>query len=147
MKLMTILCSLVFSFSAISHDEGHGPAIKDESLKGGKVSAIILEKDVKKGRKAEMLYKGELVHEPKGTDVKLYLYTKDMKPLDLTKFAPKAKAVQIERGKTEEFVLSLDESGKFFKGQRPKNKRVPFNIDVFVGENDKSLFGAFDGLD
>mgnify|MGYP000244676885 CR=1 FL=1 len=39
------------------------------------------------------------------------------------------------------------ESGKFYKGLRPKNKRVPFNIDIRVGKGEEILFGAFDGLD
>ena len=142
-----LLLSLFLSTNLFAHDEGHGPAIKDESLKGGTVTAIIAEKDVNKGRKAQMVYKGELVHESRGQDVKLYVYSQNMRPLDMTKFKNEVKAVQIERGGKKEFILKLDKTGKFFEGQRPKNKRVPFNIDVFIKQDDKKLFGAFDGLD
>ena len=114
MKLSMLSLSLLLSFNLMAHDEGHGPAIKDESLKGGAVTAIIAEKDVNKGRKAQMIYKGELVHESRGEDVKLYIYSQDMKPIDLSKFKKEVKGVQIETGKEKEFTLALDESGKFF---------------------------------
>lgn len=145
-KLLSTLLTLI-TLTTLAHDEGHGPAIKDESIHGGKVTAIILEKDVKKGRAAKMLYKGELVYDSRKTNIKLYLYNEKMKPLDLSKFKAEAKAVLIERGKEKEFKLTKDKSGEFFSGQRPKNKRVPFNIDVFPKKGKQNLFGAFDGLD
>lgn len=147
MKTFSTAILVFLSLSLFAHDEGHGPAIKDESIHGGKVTAIILEKDIKKGRKAEMLFKGELVYDSRKTDVKLYIYDQKMKSLDLSNFSKEAKAVLLERGSEKEFKLTLDKSGKFFSGSRPKNKRVPFNIDVFPKQKEKSLFGAFDGLD
>lgn len=147
MKLLMITMTLLTSVFTFAHDEGHGPALKDDSLNGGKVTAIILESEVKKGRAAKMLYKGELVHNSRKLEVKLYIYSQNMKPLDLSKFSKTVKGVQIERRSEKPFTLTLDKSGKFFVGTRPKNKRVPFNIDVFVTEGDKKLFGAFDGLD
>lgn len=147
MKVLILLCSLFISSMSFSHDEGHGPALKDESRYGGTITAIINVKEVNAGRKAKLLYKGELVHSSRGKEVKLYLFDQSMKPLDLEKLEKVVKAVQIERGKEKKFELKLDSSGKFYKGERPQNKRVPFNIDVYVSSKDKKLFGAFDGLD
>ena len=31
--------------------------------------------------------------------------------------------------------------------KREKNKRVPYNMDVKIKKGDRTLFGAFDGLD
>jgi hypothetical protein len=147
MKILLTTLFTLLTLSTHAHDEGHGPAIKDESIHGGKVTAIILKEDVDKGRGAKMLYKGELVFDSRKTAVKLYLYNEKMKPLDLTQFEKETKAVLIERGKEKEFSLMLDKSGKYFSGNRPKNKRVPFNIDVFPKTEKQNLFGAFDGLD
>lgn len=147
MKVVLLLCSLFFTTLGFAHDEGHGPALKDESRYGGKIAAIINASEVSKGRKATLLYKGELVHSSRDQEVKLYLFDKDMKPLDLKNFDKKVNAVQIERRSENKFELTLDSSGKFYKGMRPKNKRVPFNIDVRFNAKDQKLFGAFDGLD
>ncbi len=147
MKALLTTFLTLLTLATHAHDEGHGPAIKDESIHGGKVTAIILKKDVNKGRGAQMLYKGELVFDSRKTEVKLYLYNEKMKPLDLSQFQKETKAVLIERGSEKEFSLKLDKSGKYFSGDRPKNKRVPFNIDIFPRKGDQNLFGAFDGLD
>lgn len=147
MKVLLATFLTLLTLATHSHDEGHGPAVKDESIHGGKVTAIILKEDVDKGRGAKMLYKGELVFDSRKTDVKLYLYDEKMKPLGLSKFEKETKAVLIERGKEKEFSLKLDKSGKYFSGNRPKNKRVPFNIDVFPKKEKQNLFGAFDNLD
>jgi hypothetical protein len=144
--LLTTLLTLL-TLTAHAHDEGHGPAVKDESIHGGKVTAIILKEDVDKGRGAKMLYKGELVFDSRKTNVKLFLYNEKMEALDLSEFEKEAKAVLIERGKEKKFSLMLDKSGKYFSGNRPKNKRVPFNIDVFPKKEEQNLFGAFDNLD
>lgn len=130
-----------------AHEGGHGPAIADESLHGGKVTGIILEKEAEIGRKATLKYKAELTYESRKTEVKLYLYDQKMQPLDLTKFATEVKAVQIEKSNERPFKLTLDKSKKYFVGTRPKNKRVPFSIDVFPKLGEDNLFGAFDGLD
>ena len=147
MKVLFLLGSIFLMSLSFAHDEGHGPALKDESRYGGKISAIINAGEVSKGRKATLLYKGELVHTSRGQEVKLYLFDASMKPLKLDGFEKKVKAVQIERNKEKEFELTLDSTGKFYKGTRPKNKRVPFNIDVRVNSGSQKLFGAFDGLD
>lgn len=144
-SLTTLLTLLTLTTHA--HDEGHGPAIKDESIHGGKVTAIILKEDVDKGRRAKMLYKGELVFDSRKTSLKFFLYNEKMKPIDLSQFQKEVKAVLIERGKEKEFSLMLDKSGKYFSGDRPKNKRVPFNIDVFPKTEKQNLFGTFDNLD
>ncbi|MBD65968.1 MAG: hypothetical protein CME62_12225 [Halobacteriovoraceae bacterium] len=147
MKIQLSVLLILTSFLSFAHDEGHGPALKDESMNGGKVAAIISALDVKKGRKAEMLYKGELVHDSRDLSTKVYIYDTNMKAIDLSSFAGEMQAVQIERGKEKTFTLKKDKSGKFYQGARPKNKRVPFNIDIRVLNGDKALFGAFDGLD
>lgn len=143
---MSFILSTVV-FSVFAHDEGHGPAIKDESVYGGKVTAIIKADEVSIGRKAKMLYKGELVHSSKDLDVKVYIYDLNMKPVDLKAFSNKINAVLLERNAEKKFELTLDKSGKFFSGMRAKNKRVPFNIDINLSKGDQKLFGAFDGLD
>lgn len=142
---MKLFMSMILSFtivSAFSHDGGHGPALKDESRNGGKMSAIIDAKEVKLGTKAKLLYKGELVHKSKKLDVEVHIYD-----VDMSKLGKSMEAVLFEGRKSHKFSLALDESGKFYKGQRPKNKRVPFNIDVRVKKGDQTLFGAFDNLD
>ena len=147
MKFITVILLSLSFLNALAHDEGHGPALKDESLHGGKISAIINAKEVSIGRKAKMLYKGELLHESRGRDVKVYIYDQNMKPIKLSQFDKQIKAVQIERGKEKNFSLKLDKSGNFYQGKRPKNKRVPFNIDIKLEKGKTELFGAFDGLD
>jgi nitrogen fixation protein FixH len=144
MKLLSAFI-LLLSLNLFAHDEGHGPAITDESMQGGKVTAIINYKEVNNGRKAKMLYKGELVVE--GTNVKLYVYDKNMKDVSLDKFSNTVDAVQLERGNSSKFTLKLSDNKKYFEGKRLKNKRVPYNIDVKIKQGDKTLFGAFDGLD
>lgn len=147
MKFVLALILSLNSMLVLAHDEGHGPAIKDESLNGGKVSAVIKAEDVKKGRKAGMLYKAELVHDPRKLNVKVFIYDQNMKPISLKELSKEINAVQIERGKEQPFTLTLDKSGKFYHGLRPKNKRVPFNIDVKIKKGEQTLFSAFDGLD
>lgn len=147
MKRVLGLFLVLLSLGAFAHDEGHGPALKDESMKGGEVSALISALDVKKGREAKMLFKGELVHDSKDLSTKLYVYDTDMKVIDLSKFGNEIQAVQIERGKEKSFTLKKDKNGSFYVGERPKNKRVPFNIDIKLSKGDQKLFGAFDGLD
>jgi len=106
-----------------------------------------LENEIEQGRTAKMLYKAELVHHSRDLDVKLYLFSDSMQALDLKSFSSEIQAVQIERNKERTFKLALDKSGKFYMGKRPKNKRVPFSIDIRLAKADAKLFGAFDGLD
>lgn len=147
MKNLLLAISLFLSAQALSHEDGHGPALTDESMKGGKVAPIILAKEVNIGRKAKMLYKGELVHQSRKTEVKFYVFDQEMKEVELSKFAKVVTGVQIERGTEKSFKLILDKSEKFYIGNRPKNKRVPFNIDVKFDGQGQKLFAAFDGLD
>ena len=142
-----LLVTLLITLSTFAHDGGHGPALRDESFYGGKVAAIINANEIKKGPHAEMLYKAELVYESRKPEVKLYFYDKKMKPLNLKEFGKSVNAVIAERGSEKKFTLTLDKSGTFYTGERPMNKRVPFNIDVNVKKGDEGLFGAFDGLD
>jgi hypothetical protein len=147
MKLVFILTALFTCLLSFGHDDGHGPTIKDESLFGGVVTGVIKESEINKGREAELLYKAELVYESRKPAVKVYLYDNKMKTLDLTKFSKSMKAILLERGGKGSFTLQLHESLKYYVGERPINKRVPFNIDIRVSKGDQKLFGAFDGLD
>ena len=147
MKIIITLTALFTTLLSFGHDEGHGPAIKDESLSGGVVTGVIKEGDINKGRKAELLYKAELVYESRKPSVKVFLYDTKMKKLDLSKFSKSMKAVLLERDKKKNFTLKLDKSQKYYEGKRPINKRVPFNIDIRISRGDQKLFGAFDGLD
>ena len=90
------LITLLVSFITFAHEGGHGPAISDESMQGGKVAAVINYKEVNEGTHAQMLLKGELVIE--GLTVKLYLYDKKMNEISLNKYPNTAEAIQIERG-------------------------------------------------
>ena len=147
MKTLLLILLMIQSNFIHAHDGGHGPSLKDESLQGGKISAIIKASEVKIGRKAKMLYKAELVHDSRNTKVKLYIYDSNMKPLNLKDFSNTINAIQIEGRKVSKFTLKLDKSGTYFIGERPKNKRVPFNIDIKFSKENQQLFGAFDGLD
>lgn len=139
------LITLLVSFITFAHDGGHGPAISDESMQGGKVVAVIDYKEVNKGVHAQMLFKGEIVIDD--LTVKLYLYDKKMNEISLNKYPKIAEAIQIERGQESSFQLNLSESKKFYIGKRTKNKRVPYSIDVKIKKTGITYFAAFDGLD
>ncbi len=148
MKILS-LCLMMFGTMnlSFSHDEGHGPAVKDYSRHGGKITAVIAASQAESGKGAELLYKAELVHKSKKQDVKVYLYDKNMKAIDLSQFGKTIKGTQLERKAKNEFELKLDPSGKFYTGKRPKNKRVPFTIELSLAKGDKKLFSAFEKLD
>lgn len=147
MKKILFVLSILFSNLCLSHEGGHGPVLSDESMNGGRIAPVILEKEIPLERKAKMLYKAELVHASRKTQVKVFLYSVEMKELELKDFGETLSAIQIEESKEKPFTLKLDKSGKFYVGQRPRNKRVPFSIDVKIKGPGKQLFAAFDGLD
>lgn len=148
MKILS-LCLLVLGSVNLgfSHDEGHGPTVKDASLHGGKISAVVDAAQVESGKSAILLYKGELVHQSKNLDVIFYILDKDMKAVDLSLFDKKVSGVQVERKGKSEFELNLDPSGKFYTGKRPKNKRVPFTLELKFSDGNRKLFSAFEKLD
>jgi len=147
-SILSIISLFLLVSHALGHDEGHGPAVKDESLYGGKVVAIIKASEVEKGRGAKLLYKGELVYESRGEEVKVYIFDSKMKPIEGgDQFSNELKAILMEKGSEKAFTLNLDKSKKFYTGKRPLNKRVPFSIDIRFSRGKDQLFGAFDGLD
>lgn len=148
MKLLTVLIALLFSIGAFAHDEGHGPKLTDAGKQGGVVSPVVEAKDASKGTKAALHYKAELVRSEDGT-VRLYLYDKEMNPLDLEKFDKKAKGTlgvtKKKKYTKTPFELSVEENAFVAKAPKPSSK--PFNIDIIVKEGSKEYLTAFDNLD
>ncbi len=141
-----VLCAMLASV-AIAHDGGHGPKVTDTGKYGGLISGVVLKSDFAKGEKAELVYKAELSR-AEGT-LRLYLYDKDMKALDLKAFEPSAKGVLGTRvkGKWTETPLQLELKGNAFLGKMPKPKGRPYNIDLTLSGNGQELLTAFDNLD
>ncbi len=148
--VLTISCVLLLSTMAFAHDEGHGPKISDSPKQGGVVSGVIESKDASKGAQATLVHKGELARSDDGT-VRLYLYDKQMSPLDVTGFSQEAKGVvEFKKKKTKKwtkvpFTLKLEEG--VFVGKAPQAESKPFNIDVKVNDGKRELLTAFDNLD
>ena len=133
---------------AFGHDEGHGPKLNDAPKQGGVVSPVIDAKEIKKGAKAAVVHKAELVRAEDGS-VKFFLYDDKMNPLDLTNFEKTAKGViEFKKGKKwtkKDFSLKQEEGA--FTATPPKAPSKPFNIDVHVKEGGTELLAAFDNLD
>lgn len=148
MKNYMLFTALLLSISAFAHDEGHGPKLTDTGKQGGIVSPVIQSSDAKKGAKASLVYKSEMVRSEDGV-VRVYFYDKDMNPLDLARFEKTAKGVvEVEKKKKvtkTPFTLKLEENA--FVGSAPKASSKPFNIDITVQEGNKQLLTAFDNLD
>jgi hypothetical protein len=139
---------LVPSVHVSAHDEGHGPKLTDTAQQGGVIAPVIDKKEVKKGAKAAVVYKAELVRSEDGT-VRVYLYDKTMNPLNLSGFDVTAKGiVEMKKNKkwtTVPFTLKLQDDS--FTGIAPKAVSKPFNIDVTLTEKGRELLSAFDNLD
>lgn len=148
MRYLGALLAASLSLPAFAHDEGHGPKLTDAGKMGGVVTAVVLVKEAKLGPKAALLYKAELTRSEDGV-VRVYLYDKEMKPLDPARFGKSAKAVLESHRKKKTtrtpFVLALEEGA--FTGKAPKPAGKPFNIDVTLQEGQKELLAAFDNLD
>jgi len=148
MRYLGILLAASLSLPALAHDEGHGPKTTDAGKMGGVVTAVVLASEAKLGPKAALRYKAELTRSEDGI-VRIYLYDKDMKPLDPARFGRNAKAVLESHRKKKTsrtpFSLALEEGA--FTGKAPKSSTKPFNIDATFKEGDKELLAAFDNLD
>ena len=133
---------------AFAHDEGHGPKLSDTGKFGGLVSAVVLKTDAKKGTKAALVFKAELVRSADGT-ARVYLYDSTMQQLDLKGFDAKGSAVVITtiKGKSKEVKFAIDLKDNSFIGKMPKITKKPYNIDVTVKQNGRELLSAFDNLD
>ncbi|MFN0118534.1 MAG: hypothetical protein ACKVQC_09620 [Elusimicrobiota bacterium] len=140
--------SLGLGGTFFAHDEGHGPKLTDQSKQGGVIAPVIDEKDAKKGAKAAVVYKAELVRSDEGI-VRLYLYDIQMNVLDISKFEKTAKGiVEVEnKKKYSKTPFDLKIIDDVFTGSAPKASRKPFNIDVHLKEGTRSLLVAFDNLD
>jgi hypothetical protein len=148
MRYLGVLLAALLSLPAFAHDEGHGPKLTDAGKMGGVVTAVVLVKEAKLGPKAVLLYKAELTRSEDGI-VRVYLYDKDMRPLDPARFGRSAKAVLESHKKKKtsrtSFPLTLEDGA--FTGRAPKAPGKPFNIDAAFKEGDKELLAAFDNLD
>lgn len=131
-----------------AHDGGHGPKLADTGKYGGLVSAVVLKSDYKKGAKADLIHKAELVRSVDGT-TRVYLYDSAMKPLDIKGFEPIGSAglaAKVKgKWKTSEFKLELKDG--IFQGKMPKPDAKPYNIDITLKQDGKDLLSAFDNLD
>lgn len=148
MKRLLLFGLMAFAASAFAHDEGHGPKLADTGKYGGVVSAVVKKADAGQGAKAPLVHKAELVRSTDGT-VRVYLYDKDMKSLDTSKFDPKGSASLAAKvkGKWKDTTFSLERKDNSFMGQMPKPEGKPYNIDVTVKEAGTDLLSAFDNLD
>ena len=140
--------TLMVTFNAAAHDEGHGPKLADTGKYGGLVSAVVAKADAGKGSKAALVYKAELVRSADG-NVSVYFYDKDMKPLDIKTLDAKGSATlgAKVKGKRKNTTFELAAKDKSFEGKMPKPEAKPYDIDVTVKENGKELLSAFDNLD
>ena len=148
MKKLLLLPLVLAVSSVLAHDEGHGPKLTDMAKQGGVLAPVVEAKDHELGAKANVVYKAELVRSEDGT-VRVYLYDKDMKALDLKGFDKKASGVVevVKKGKVSKTPFSLELKGGAFAGKPPKPSRKPFNIDVTLVEGKRKLLSAFDNLD
>lgn len=140
--------ALVFASQAWSHDEGHGPKLADAGKYGGLVSAVVKKTDADKGPQAELVHKAELVRSTDGT-TRVYLFDKEMKPLDLKNFEVKGSgsvAAKV-KGKWKSTDFPLERKDNAFVGKMPKAEAKPYNIDVTLKESGTELLSAFDNLD
>lgn len=146
MKTVCIWAAL-FSLTAFAHDGGHGPTLSDTGKYGGLMTAVVLKSDAAKEQDATLVYKAELSR-AEGV-VRVYLYDKDMKPLDLKNFDKKAQANvgSKVKGKWTEQPFTLELKGNAFQGPMPKPQGKPYAIDVTLKGNGKELLSAFENLD
>ncbi len=148
MRYLGILLAAALPATALAHEEGHGPRLGDVGKMGGVVTAVVLAKQARLGPKAALVYKAELVRSEDGT-ARVYLYDKDMRPLDLARFGKNARAVleTVKKKKVTRIPFALKAEGDAFVGRAPKARSKPFNIDVAFEEGDRELLAAFDNLD
>lgn len=142
-----MLSALLATGVAFAHDEGHGPKLSDTGKYGGLVSAVVKKADAAKGAHADLVYKAELSRAD--GSVRVYIYDKDMKPVDLAAFEPKASAEMAAKikGKWKSSTFALERQGNAFHGKMPKVEGKPFNIDVTLKSSGTELLSAFDNLD
>jgi hypothetical protein len=148
MKKIILTVAMYLAATAQAHDEGHGPKIADSGKYGGLVSAVVLKADAKKGARASLVHKAELVRSADGT-TRFYLYDTGMKPLDIKGFDAKGSASlgTKVKGKWKDTDFSIELKDGAFVGKMPKPEGKPYNIDVTFKQDGKELLSAFDNLD
>ena len=148
MKQFFIILSLVFSFSAFTHEGGHGHVAEGGKF-GGIMSPMVDKKDEGKGDKAHTLYKAELVRAASGK-LSLYIFDNKMNLMDLAVFNDdvSAKLEVKKKGKFTYFGdFKLKKNGNHFTGMLPEIEYRPFNIDLFLKKGQQELFVGFSNLD
>ncbi len=149
-KMVRVLGVLLASVASgvWAHDEGHGPKLTDSPKQGGIVSPVIAASEAKKGAKAAVVYKAELVRLEDGT-AQVYLYDMAMNALDLSGFEKIGKGIiEVEKkGKYSRTPFELTLHGDHFMGNAPQPARKPFNIDVHLKAKGQEMLAAFDNLD
>jgi hypothetical protein len=147
MEVKKAIILALLTLNAWAHDEGHGPKISDTGRYGGLLAAVVHKSDAAKGAHAELKYKAELSRTE--STIRVYLYDKDMKPLDLKSFEKSAKGMLAAKTKEgwKEVSVILELKGKVFQGQMPKPPGKPYNLDITFKENGTDLLSAFDNLD
>lgn len=146
--LTALLLAIGFITPSMAHDEGHGPKLSDTAKYGGAIAPAILAKEVTLGRKAKMIYKGELTRSQNGT-IRIYIYDTQMKLIDLEKFDTTATGT-LEFKKNKKWAktpFKLQQKDNAFVGKLPPVTRKPFNIDVILREGNHDIMIAFDHLD
>jgi len=146
--LTALLLAIGIITPSMAHDEGHGPKLRDTAKYGGAIAPAILAKEITLGRKAKMVYKGELTRSQDGT-IRVYVYDTHMKLLDLEKFDTTANAtLEVKKNKKwSKTVFELQQKDNSFVGKLPPISRKPFNIDVILREGNRDILIAFDNLD
>lgn len=146
-QLVIAAMGMMLSVNAFAHDEGHGPKLADTGKYGGLVSAVVLKADAGKGTKAELVHKAELVR-TEGM-LRVYLYDKEMKPLDLKGFDQKASVSMAAKvkGKWKNTSFPVELKDNIFQGKMPNPEAKPYNLDVTWKKDGKELLSAFDNLD
>ena len=147
-RLMLGAIVLAFTGPAGAHDEGHGPKLADTGKFGGIVSSVVKKADAGRGVKADLVYKAELARSTDGT-VRVYLYDKEMKPLDMKNIESKASASvgAKVKGRWKDVSFPLERKDNAFIGKMPKPEGKPYNIDVTLKDSGTELLSAFDNLD
>ena len=146
--LTALLLAIGLITPSMAHDEGHGPKLSDTAKYGGAIAPAILAKEVPLGRKAKMIYKGELTRSQNGT-IRIYVYDTQMKLIDLEKFDTTANAT-LEFKKNKKWtktVFNLQLKDNAFVGKLPPITHKPINIDVILREGNHDILIAFDNLD
>lgn len=148
MKLITFILAGALGLAAYAHDEGHGPKLADSGKYGGLVTGVVAKSDASKKGKAELIHKAELVRASDGM-VRVYLYDKSMKALDVKGFDAKGTAEigSKVKGKWKATPFALELKDGAFVGNMPKPESKPYSIDVTLTENGKALLSAFENLD